>query len=63
MGLHVEIQFDAYVETIRRQVKRQRQWPRAEQRVEMLEHLRFEAPGQRLTRQALHLTEIAQAHT
>ena len=62
MGLHVEIQFDADIEAVWRQIERQRQRACAEQRVEVFEHLRLEAPGQCLAWQALHLTEIAQAH-
>ena len=46
MGLHVEIEFDAHIEPVRRQVERQGQSPRAKQSIEVLEHLRLEAPGQ-----------------
>lgn len=62
MGQHVEIQFDAQVETVRRLIERQRQGTLSQKSVQVLEQARVETPGQGVPRQPTHLGEGAQAH-
>ncbi|VVN75198.1 hypothetical protein PS685_05260 [Pseudomonas fluorescens] len=62
MGLHIEIEFDAHIEAVRRQVERQRQPTGTQQGIQVLEHLGLETPGQTLPGQRLHLAQGAQPH-
>ena len=62
VGLHIEVQLDAQVETIRRLVEGQPQRTFAKQGIELLEQAGVEAPGQALARQLPELGEAAHAH-
>ncbi|MNY58795.1 hypothetical protein D3C86_1951760 [compost metagenome] len=46
MGLHIEIELNAHIKAIRRQVERQCEPTQPQQRVQMLEHLSLETPGE-----------------